>query len=173
MKKKVKTIKIKIDIKSLVEAIENCNLGMGTYENPIAADYFVINLDAANSSIILPENISNEVSLELIDINDKSGIATKVEILGVFIYPSGRKETILSTPEIVKLFDKIFDCDDSYMNDRQFCIPVKDNTCSIKIKALSKNEINYYFTYRILFKLNIYKIPFCFSIDPFFKIRNK
>jgi len=170
MEENITVIDLKIDIKTLAEVIASCNLGMGTYEKPIAADYFVANLDLDNSAIDLIEDMQNIIKLK---ISSTSVTPFTPELLGVFIYPSGRKETMLSTNKVVKLFDAIFDCKGSYMNDRQLCIPAKKNKCNIKINIFEKEEMNYYFTYRVLFKLEIDNIPFCFSIDPFFSVRSR
>lgn len=168
-------VDIKIDVKNLKRAVQNCNLGMGTYENPIAADYFAVNLDSDNYTIYTDK--TDEINFKISNKKETKKMSS-LELLDVFIYPTGKEETVLSDNNIKGLFNTIFKCDSDYIHNanRQLCITTNKikNECILPVNNLSKlNMDSFFFTYRILFKLKIGKTSCCFSIDPFFRVRSR
>lgn len=169
-----KKINITIDTNSLVSTMQNCKLGLGTYDDPIAADYYATNLSEENTSINLENLGVNEMGVTFTVSNNNSGPEPK--LLDVFFNIVGSNDVVLPDSNITNIYDQVFDCSNSniIIEGRTLCVSENNGNCDVMLTSNTGNNYeNSYFTYSILFELAVNGIPYCFSVDPILSIRSR
>lgn len=174
-----KKINIRIDTNSLIESAQNCNLGMGTYKNPIIADYYATNLSKDNASINLEALGVDKMDLNFTISNNGSG--QKPKILDTFFNTVGNNDVVLPNCKIANLYDQVFDCSKSNMKveGRNLCVTPENGDCDLTVTNATNSSntpdayTDSYFTYSVLFELSVNGTPYCFSIDPLIGVRSR
>ncbi len=173
-------IDITIDTEGLEDVVNNCNLGAGTFEEPIFADSFAVVGDLIE--VPIEQNAGRSVyPVKAIQFNIKEKVAGQnptLKLLCVNLLDVTKPHTLMLDQELIDdVYDVNFDCTNLTTQGRLLCVPSNDaSDCILDFNLNSPLEPagNYNFNaFTTIFTMEISGITCCFSIDPFYRIRRR